>query len=414
MAKLKLLELNPTGIREAFDKRYWQSGRLPNALLLSGQASDLFPLQVDCRAPTAAEWLQNLPELDSAHRQLQAHAEQSQIKLIWEQQSTRHSGTQRYPKQILLETPAQAIRYLRRQSEVRHLQTIAELIQQHFPSPTFTTLWDWIQASPLRLLSSSAEKWVLLLGVAAYLRQHPRPNCYLRDLNLAGLDSKFIEQNKRRLADLLDRVLPESAITSEIPLQANHGFARRYGFCWHSPQIRFRFLDPANQVGPFMDLSVPLDDLAQWNPPVSRVIICENLMPFLRFPALADTLLIFGQGQAVHQLLKWLDLLHKQLWYWGDLDPEGLAILAGFRQLLPAQTSLRSILMDLSTFQLNRQHWVQASGYRPAADTAWQNDEQELIKQLLAPELPWRLEQERISQSSLLACLKAEGFQVLS
>ena len=414
MAKLKTAALSPTQIRLAFDQRFWQRGLLPNYLLVAEPESELFPLCLDCRAPTASEWLQNLPEIDQIHRELQLHAEQSQINILWENQTTRQSGLQRYPKQIRLDSPLKAITYLKRQSEARQLQAIGAEIEKHFPRHTFTKLWQWIQARPLRLLECTFAKWQLLLAVARFLTAHPRPNCYLRDLKLAGLDSKFIELNKRKLADVLERVLPVSAIAQDVSLQASHGFDRRYGFRWHSPRVRLRFLDPASQTGPFADISIPLEDLSQWNPPVSRVIICENLMPFLNFPLVAETLLIFGQGQAVHQLLNWTHLLEKAIWYWGDLDPEGLAILAGFRQALPSHTKISSLLMDQDTLESHRQYWVQASGFRPPPEIVWQADEQEVLSQLLKAEIPWRLEQERISTTDLLAKLKEEGFRVLT
>ena len=65
------------------------------------------------------------------------------------------------------------------------------------------------------------------------------------------------------------------------------------------------------------------------------MFIVENEINFLAFPRVEDSLLIFGSGYGVGRLkaLKWL---HEcELYYWGDIDVHGLAILDSVRGNFP-------------------------------------------------------------------------------
>ena len=61
-----------------------------------------------------------------------------------------------------------------------------------------------------------------------WLQVHPRPGIYLRQVDLPGIHSKFIERHKGVLAELFDLALPREAIDTASAGQS--GFARRYGF----------------------------------------------------------------------------------------------------------------------------------------------------------------------------------------
>ena len=54
---------------------------------------------------------------------------------------------------------------------------------------------------PLRALELAAE-WSRLLDVVSWLQAHPRPGVYLRQVDLPGIHTKFIESQRGVLADL--------------------------------------------------------------------------------------------------------------------------------------------------------------------------------------------------------------------
>jgi len=53
------------------------------------------------------------------------------------------------------------------------------------------------------------------LAVPGWFGAHPRPGIYLRQLDTAGVDTKFIEARKGLLAGLLDRVMRAETIRAD-------------------------------------------------------------------------------------------------------------------------------------------------------------------------------------------------------
>jgi len=102
--------------------------------------------------------------------------------------------------------------------------------------------------------------WRQLINVCQYFLQYPQPKCYIRQLTIKGVDTKFIEQHKSILKSLLDELLPISQINTDSEKLTEHGFEKRFGLLYEQPQIRFRLLDPllAQEFSGVSDLSMPL------------------------------------------------------------------------------------------------------------------------------------------------------------
>jgi hypothetical protein len=256
------------------------------------------------------------------------------------------------------------------------------------------------------------EEWPRLLAVLDYFVAQPRPDRYIRELVIPGVDSKFIEGRKRLLAQLLDRVLPESAIDQGGTGLARHGFERRYGLRYDQPLIRLRLLDAAlaGRFGGLTDISLPLGRFATLDPPCRRVFITENKINGLSFPPLPGSLVIFGLGYGVDSLRDAPWLRQREIHYWGDLDSHGFAILSQLRGWFP---EVGSLLMDRETLLGCRDAWGQEPPDKrftaePEHLTAM---ELELFRELRddRPGVRVRLEQERIPFDRVQAALGALG-----
>ena len=115
---------------------------------------------------------------------------------------------------------------------------------------------------------------------------HPHPGVYLRQADVAGAHTKFIEAHRGVLGELLDLALPPESVNRQFTGVA--GFARRYGFLDKSPRVRFRMLDPELSVIPNQseaDVSVDAATFARLSLPVRRVFVTENEINYLAFPA---------------------------------------------------------------------------------------------------------------------------------
>lgn len=253
---------------------------------------------------------------------------------------------------------------------------------------------DWARAQPLKALAVR-EQWPNLLATVQWIEENRGQGLYLRQIEVPGVDTKFVERHRTVLAALLERVLPPERIDAQAS-----DFAQRYGFASKPEYVRFRFLDPSSSQRSYNELSVRADELAMSPPEATRVFIVENEITYLSFPPVNDAAVIFGAGFGLRRLRNQAWLATREVNYWGDIDTHGFAIL---NQLRASFGGVRSILMDRETLLASRVHWSTEPKQHKGALSHLSEDEAGLYAELLAdahgPAL--RLEQERVPLSML-------------
>ncbi|QDQ29200.1 hypothetical protein FNU76_03530 [Chitinimonas arctica] len=134
-------------------------------------------------------------------------------------------------------------------------------------------------------------------------------------------------------------------------------FSARYGFLGKPIRIRSRILDPGVQVVPGIscpDITLDADSFSQLKLEVRRVFITENETNFLAFPCVSGSMIVFGSGYGWEALAKARWLERCEVYYWGDIDTHGFAILDKLRKYFPHVTSLS---MDRDTLQAYSELW---------------------------------------------------------
>ena len=363
----------------------------------------LFPLTINLPRPTDKELLHDFSDLHQQISRLQKGlSDLPGVTLLQQEIQYQTMGRQRIPAAIEFADMSALARFLGQASAWRSFCNESERLLTAFPS-----LASWLIENPTQL-EKQAGHWPELIAVCRYFCAHPRPCCYLRQLDIPGVDTKFIERHRAILKSLLDQLLPADAIDHTVTGLSDHGFERRFGLPYEEPQIRFRLLDPqlAAEFAGASDITLNLSDFAKLDLLVDRVFITENKVNGLAFPEARNALVIFGLGYGV-QLLKdvpWLSAC--QINYWGDIDSHGFAMLSQLRSYFP---KARSLLMDESTLLACRPLWGTES-----AETAHKaeqlpnlhENEQLLYQQLKDHWQPClRLEQERIPFNLLEAIL---------
>ncbi len=377
--------------------KHWQSGCLLRAFLCG---ENLFPLDIPFRKPSAKEALERYAELRPWLNQLRAESKEQLgfgYRLEFTTVNHRQLGQQLFPARIRFDSLSDLLRTLGKQHEFEHFCALAAETLSAQPK-----LKEWLAQNPLKLLNDRAI-WSQLLRVCEYFCQQPRPDCYLRELEISGVDSKFIEQHRRILRELLDLLLPAATISAEVTSLSGSGFERRFGLRYDEPLIRLRILDPV-LVSPWgaSDLSLPLSQFRDLTPNCTRVFITENKINGLSFPQVSNSWVIFGLGYGIQALKDIAWLREMPIFYWGDIDTHGFAILSQLRAYFPQAGSL---LMDRETLLAGRELWVnEEDGKRClAALPNLDEDEQQLYQALRNNQLGEnvRLEQERIAFSRL-------------
>jgi hypothetical protein len=325
-------------------QRLWDRGNLLRAASTDAVS---WPLRLSLKAPGAADLSDRF---EAVRDWVRAVADTPQVRIEWREWNHRVQGTQRLPATVWLDTLQDALAFIGKARQAQRFEAVWQQTAAAQPA-----LLAWLSRRPIQALEL-ADRWERLLAVVAWLQAHPRPAVYLRQVDVPGVDSKFIETHRAVLAELLDLALPPEVI--ELDATGVARFARRFGFLDKPVRIRFRLLDPALPSLPgcegLPDITLDAASFAALTLPARRVFITENETNFLAFPPAVDAIVVFGAGYGWEALSRASWLHRCQLHYWGDIDTHGFVILDQLRGYFP---NAASFLMDRDTLLAHRSHW---------------------------------------------------------
>jgi hypothetical protein len=365
----------PADVRAVLGRK-WQAGTLL-AGFASGQPFE--PLGVPIRGPAPGEIAERLGAVQEWVADWQ-RAGRGALRVEYRKIGGRRVGSNLIPCRAWLDGYDQVWKLLGVAADVRLLAELAEATQATCPR-----LLPWVQRHPMRTLGL-ADRWHRLLATVRWIDERQQPGMYVRQVDVPGVDTKFIERNRGVLTELLDLQLPSGrADTSAGDFERRYGFRRKPGY------VRFRVDD----CGDWRELTVRAEDFV--SPPawITRAYVLENEITYLAVPCPPHAMLVLGGGYAVPVLesVGWLTDL--DLVYWGDIDTHGFAILDRMRQRFP---HVRSMLMDRTTLLAHRDQWVTEPSPTTSSLEFLDGEEAALYADLVADRFgrSVRLEQERI------------------
>ncbi len=329
-------------------RRLWERGDLLRDMI-GGEAD--YPLRLALKGPTSSELAERFEEVRIWIAGIDALGRGRQLRIEWRELSHRVLGAQRVPESAWVDDLDSALALIGQRGAAARFKALLTMTRSQQPA-----LLPWLARRPLRALGL-ADDWGRLLAVVAWLRDHPRPGIYLRQVDIPGVHSKFIEAHRGVLAEWLELVLPPSAIDGSRIGAAQ--FAARFGFLDKPARIRFRVLDAGLAVLPGVhapDIALDAASFAALDLPVRRIFITENETNFLAFPPARDAIVIFGAGYGWDALAPAHWLGRCTIHYWGDIDTHGFAILD---QLRGRFEHVGSFLMDRATLMAHEVSWGQ-------------------------------------------------------
>lgn len=341
--------ITPEQIKEKAT-RIWDNQRFLKAWL---GGENVFPIEIPFKTPSGSELIWRFEEIRRWIQELRAQSKETLghgYRIIEQEVQHRQLGPQRLPARIVIEGEADFLRLLAKQQAFARFQRLIQETRRRVPA-----LEGYVSARPLKVLEND-DSWGRILTVAEYFLTRPRPGAYLRQLDIPGVDTKFIESRLALVAEVLEAVLPAEAKAHDVKGLSNHGFERRFGLRHEQAMIRFRFLDEGLAPAGLRDLTVPLSEFEGMAHGVERVFITENKTNGICFPDVPGAMVIFGLGYGIQALagVPWLKGM--RIHYWGDIDTHGFAILSQLRGYFP---QVRSMLMDRKTLLDHRLLWGQ-------------------------------------------------------
>lgn len=384
--------ITPQDIR-AKALRHWSSYAY-HRLRLSGTPWQAFDIPFG--KPGGRELLNDFANIRNSLHELQTSAKATLgygYRIDFEPVAHRQLGEQHLPSRIYFETEQDFLRFIGKLREATQFKQLAQQTFERHPA-----IAEVLHDKP-RWLLDNLEVWSKLLSVADWFIAHPRPDIFIRQIDLPGIDSKFIEQHKTQLTILLDALLPPSTIEHEAK-----SFERRYGLRFDQHLIRFRLLDLSIAVSGLTDITLPLAEFCRLELPLKYVFITENKVNGLAFPDFPESMVIFSLGYGVGSLAEADWLKTKQIVYWGDLDTHGFEMLSRLREIFP---HVESMLMDNTTLVMNRTLCVTEASPVNNFPPFLTDTEHSTFNALLSPSgIALRLEQERIPFGQIEAFLR--------
>lgn len=238
----------------------------------------------------------------------------------------------------------------------------------------------------------------LLLVLIPQLQPGMGNGGFLRALPVRYVDTKFLEQNYSLVEQIVNllyagEVLASGGLLVWLNCQANPA-----GWLWVRPLCQ----RSRQALGGMPLLQLATETLRSVELPAHRILVVENVQSGLALPELENTIAVFGGGKNISWLsATWLE--QKCVGYWGDIDSEGLRILADARRRLP---TIDALMMDETTVREHSERMVDEP------DSAWMEPiglephELRLFRDLRSGRFGnTRLEQERIAPDYALEIL---------
>lgn len=382
----------------SYVQRLWDRGVILGATVVG---EPLFPRRLPLKKPNSGELSGSF---DSVRRWVSLLSDgEGDYRVEWRTVNHRILGENRVPFCVWVDSLEDALSMIGKKRAFRDFSRLVDSTEERCPQ-----LISWIARRPLQALALYKD-WSLLLDLVDWMIDHPRPSIYVRQVDLPGVHSKFIEGHRSVLSELFDLVLSRGVIDQTAT--GVSGFCRRYGFREKPRMVRFRVLDSALSLpyaGPDQDVTLTKEAFARLDLDVSKVFITENEVNFLAFPRVPGGMVIFGAGYGFDNLSSAVWLRNRQVFYWGDLDTHGFAILNQFRSVFPRASSF---LMDQETLLRHRSFWGLETRPEICDLLRLTEEENALYRRLVENE--WgdrvRLEQEHIGFGFLIDGLRRLG-----
>jgi len=364
-------------------QRIYDSGEFFKSYI---QNTSLFPLELPLKKLKQKDIQHNFDKVQEELKKLKKYP----FELVFEEFRFKTIGWQKLPTKTVIKNESHFLEIVQKQKEFEKFKKDFEFIILKYPA-----LSEFFLQKPLLVLDYQ-QKWQKILKIVQYFLNNKK-HIYIREICIDDIDTKFIENHKKILDLLISFLLKNEPLKT----LSEYSFEKKYGLKYPQAQIRFR-LD--KKFFGFEDLSLVLDEFKSIRAEFKQVFVIENKTTFLSFPLFKDTIVIFGEGYGISKLkdIKWLK--DKRIFYWGDIDIDGFAILSQFRGYYP---QVESLLMDIKTFTKYKKF---ATFYTHTKNIATLNNltkEEKNMYDILCLENGIRLEQEQIPIHIHITILKS-------
>jgi hypothetical protein len=310
-------------------KKYYTNGTLFRAYI-SGE--DIFPIIINLKKIQQKDMQNSFLQISNAIKQLKKQP----FEVVFKEFDFKLMGKQNLPSQIIIKDLNIYLKIV--DAEYMEFVEIYEKILARFEG-----LKTYFSKKPFVVLDYMDE-WDRFLDIVEYFLTNKEPNIYIREICIDGVDTKFIQKHQK----ILDILISHLKDKEPLKTLANFAFEKRYNLKYPLAQVRFRILDEKFYISGLSDITLCIDEFKNLGIGCENIYIVENKITTLSFMRLKNSMVIFGSGYGISVLKDVMWLESKNIYYWGDIDLDGYAILSQLRGYFKNVTSL---MMDLKTVE---------------------------------------------------------------
>ena len=378
-------------------RKRWSTGRY-----LSDYAGNVpwTPIELPVKTPSAGELLDHFDDAvrwaEEFQRDSHTAGGGARFAVTYRTVKGKNLGANSVPARVRIESFEQLSALIGTGRDVRSLDAILRQTEAVMP-----TLVPWVVAHPLKAIEHR-RIWSDVLATVTWIISNNTETLYLRQIDAEGIDTKFVDHHRKLLDELLTTVLPQHRID---PDYGAVDFTRRFRFRPKPTYTRLRLLNPQPTFpSGISEITLRTEELATLELVADTVFVVENETTYLAFPAVANSIVIFGSGFSLAALrdIPWMH--SRALVYWGDIDTHGFDILHRLRTRF---SSVQSIMMDHQTLLAHPRQWVTEPSPTNRMLTNLNHAEEALYHDLIEDRYGHavRLEQERVRFSWLQKAL---------
>lgn len=263
--------------------------------------------------------------------------------VLWESKDIRYVGKMLIPKRFQADGIQQLFEYAGFDVQWKTFKGCLAYARYSLPE-----IESWI-AQEHRIFSDSwkSRKLSLFISLAKWMKSQTgqEPLRYVRELGIPGIDTKFIETHQREVRSLYNYLTQRKIRTHEELLDTLH--IRTYPE--DTEFVLLRLIPPVSAANLSL-MQVYYEDLKKAKISPRHVFIIENKTTCYHFPAIPDSVILFGNGKASKKFLAEVPFIGsaKNRYYWSDIDTDGFHMLSNMRELYP---DIQSLFMDKETIQ---------------------------------------------------------------
>jgi hypothetical protein len=302
-------------------------------------------------------------------------------------QDSRTMGKQTAIANILVETEQDFLYLLQAETQGNLFTENLALLRSYFPEKE---LLPWLLAKKTEIFAHWQEnegKW--FCEISRFLVDNPNCALFPRELKVEA-PTKFLENNLALIKSLVGSLRPLAEGDDDI---TRLGLRKKESLVKIRAKKQFKVLSEGVVCGHTPTIILTPESFLDFNLEAKRIFIVENETMFFTFPLQENDLCVYSGGYALLACKKSKLLANSEIFYFGDLDEHGFAILDKFRAFYP---HTRSFCMDSKALEDHRSFLIKGKAY-PGEYHTLTTEELETVRQLQAPSGPLLLEQERIA-----------------